>query len=76
MIIPVILGPTCIGKTSLALRIADEVKADILSIDSRQVYRELDIGTGKFKSNDDVKKYNGYWEINGKSKKSATSGLS
>jgi len=65
MIIPVILGPTCIGKTSLALRIADEIKADILSIDSRQVYQELDIGTGKFKSNDEVKKYNGYWEING-----------
>ncbi|NBO23568.1 tRNA (adenosine(37)-N6)-dimethylallyltransferase MiaA, partial [bacterium] len=52
MKIPVILGPTCSGKTSLALEIAKQMNWDILSIDSRQVFKDLDIGTGKIK--DDV----------------------
>jgi tRNA dimethylallyltransferase len=65
MIIPVILGPTCIGKTSLALEIAQEIGADVLSIDSRQVFKNLDIVTGKYKDNLEVKKDNGYWEVLG-----------
>jgi len=65
MIIPVILGPTCIGKTSLALEIAKEKGADILSIDSRQVFKHLDIVTGKYKDDLQVKKFEGYWEVDG-----------
>lgn len=65
MKLPVILGPTCIGKTSLALEIAKSLNADILSIDSRQVFKGLDIGTGKFKGNQKVDKYDNYWEIEG-----------
>lgn len=65
MILPVILGPTCTGKTSLALKIAKEVDADILSIDSRQVFKKLDIGTGKFKDKAEITKHEGFWEING-----------
>jgi tRNA dimethylallyltransferase len=65
MILPVILGPTCTGKTSLALKIAKEVGANILSIDSRQVFKKLDIGTGKFKDKTEIGKFDGYWEIDG-----------
>jgi len=65
MIIPVILGPTCIGKTSLALEIAQEIGADILSIDSRQVFKNLDIATGKYKDDLEVRKFDGYWEVGG-----------
>ncbi len=42
-----ILGPTASGKTSLATAFAAEVGAEIISADSRQVYRRMDIGTGK-----------------------------
>jgi tRNA dimethylallyltransferase len=43
----VILGPTASGKTRLATRIADKLNGEIISADSRQVYRNMDIGTGK-----------------------------
>lgn len=43
----VILGPTATGKTSLAAHLAYELDAEIISADSRQVYRGMDIGTGK-----------------------------
>lgn len=43
----VILGPTASGKTRLAVALAEKIKGSILSADSRQVYRCLDIGTGK-----------------------------
>ncbi len=43
----VIAGPTASGKTSLALAIAKRVPGEIISADSRQVYRMLDIGTAK-----------------------------
>ena len=42
-----ILGPTACGKTSFATRLAYEVGGEIISADSRQVYRCMDIGTGK-----------------------------
>ena len=43
----VILGPTATGKTALAVSAARIMKAEIVSADSRQIYRGLDIGTGK-----------------------------
>ena len=42
-----ILGPTASGKTALAAALAAEIGAEIISADSRQVYRCMDIGTGK-----------------------------
>ena len=42
-----ILGPTACGKTSLAVALAAEIGGEIISADSRQVYRRMDIGTGK-----------------------------
>lgn len=43
----VVLGPTACGKTHYAVRLAGERNAEIISADSRQVYRGMDIGTGK-----------------------------
>lgn len=43
----VIAGPTASGKTTLAVRTAVEISSGIISADSRQVYRKMDIGTGK-----------------------------
>lgn len=43
----VILGPTASGKSDLAMRLASEAGGEIVSVDSRQVYRRLDIGTAK-----------------------------
>ena len=45
--VPAILGPTASGKTSLALFICNELKLEIISCDSRQIYKYLDIGTAK-----------------------------
>jgi len=47
--IPVIsiIGPTTVGKTNLSLALAKQLDAEIISVDSRQVYRYLDIGTDK-----------------------------
>lgn len=52
-----ILGPTASGKTGFAVRLASLIDAEIISADSRQVYRRMDLGTGK-----DLEEY----EINGK----------
>ena len=43
----VITGPTATGKTALAVKLARIFPAEIVSVDSRQVYRGMDIGTGK-----------------------------
>lgn len=43
----VIVGPTAVGKTALAIRVAKEFHTEIISADSRQIYRELTIGTAK-----------------------------
>jgi tRNA dimethylallyltransferase len=43
----VILGPTASGKTGLAVRLARRIGGEIISADSRQVYRGMDLGTGK-----------------------------
>lgn len=45
--IPVILGPTACGKTSVAARLAFELDGEVISADSRQVYRGMTLGTGK-----------------------------
>lgn len=42
-----ILGPTASGKTALAAALSADIGAEIISADSRQVYRRMDIGTGK-----------------------------
>ncbi|HAG22252.1 MAG TPA: tRNA (adenosine(37)-N6)-dimethylallyltransferase MiaA, partial [Synergistaceae bacterium] len=42
-----IIGPTAAGKTDLSLEIARSLDCEVVSVDSRQVYRHLDIGTDK-----------------------------
>jgi tRNA dimethylallyltransferase len=42
-----IIGPTGVGKTALAIELAERLNAEIVSADSRQIYRGMDIGTGK-----------------------------
>ena len=44
---PVLVGPTAVGKTAVALALAAHLPLEIISADSRQVYRRLDIGTAK-----------------------------
>lgn len=50
----VILGPTASGKTALAVELARRLDGEVLSADSRQVYRGMDLGTGK-----DLSEYSG-----------------
>jgi tRNA dimethylallyltransferase len=45
--VPVIVGPTAVGKTAVALALAARWPLEVVSADSRQVYRRLDIGTAK-----------------------------
>ena len=45
--IVIILGPTAVGKSALALDLAEQLDGEIVNADSQQVYRYLDIGTGK-----------------------------
>ncbi len=42
-----IVGPTAVGKTEIAIQLAQQLDAEIVSLDSRQIYREMDIGTAK-----------------------------
>ncbi|NMB70234.1 tRNA (adenosine(37)-N6)-dimethylallyltransferase MiaA [candidate division WWE3 bacterium] len=65
--IPIICGPTSTGKTSLALNLAKKLNAVIISADSRQIYKQMDIGTGKLpvSANHIVKKSKETWEIDG-----------
>ena len=46
-LLPVICGPTAVGKTALALDLAEHFDGEIISADSRQVYRLMDVGTAK-----------------------------
>ena len=43
----VIVGPTCSGKTTLSLKLAKLIPSEIISADSRQIYKHLNIGTAK-----------------------------
>ena len=45
-----LVGPTAVGKTEVALLLAERLRAEIISVDSMQVYRGLDIGTAKTSS--------------------------
>lgn len=55
----VVVGPTASGKSELAIRIAKKIGGEIISADSRQIYRGLDIGSGKVE---------GKWKTIGKNK--------
>ena len=62
----VILGPTATYKTDLALSFAKKFEGEVIACDSRQVYKGLDIGTGKLpRSYKKLVKNEGYWEIDG-----------
>lgn len=56
-----VIGPTATGKTSLGVDVAREINSEVISIDSRQVYTGLDLGTGKdladFGEGDEAVKY-------------------
>jgi len=59
----VIIGPTSSGKTALAVKLALEFSAQIISADSRQVYKGMDIGTGKDLSEYSIKTKTGIKKI-------------
>ena len=61
----VIYGPTQTGKTNLAISLAKKYNGELISADSRQVYKGLDIGSGKVGFSDIVSKHHGYWVVNG-----------
>jgi tRNA dimethylallyltransferase len=63
----VIVGPTSSGKTSLALNLCKEFDGSIVSADSRQIYKYMDVGTGKLPIDSDltVKQGNGKWVLDG-----------
>jgi tRNA dimethylallyltransferase len=66
----VICGPTSTGKTTLALKLAKEFNGELISADSRQVYKGMDIGTGKDLPKDAKIKYlwfnrYGFYEVDG-----------
>lgn len=42
-----LLGPTAVGKTETSIQLAQRLNAEIISVDSRQIYRQMDIGTAK-----------------------------
>src|SRR3989344_317580 len=63
-----IVGPTSSGKTALALKVCKKFNMEIISADSRQVYKHFDVGTGKVPVNSlgvHVEKYSGYWTFDG-----------
>ena len=45
--VPVLVGPTAVGKTAVALALPAHWPLEVISADSRQIYRKLDIGTAK-----------------------------
>lgn len=64
----VILGPTSTGKTSLALDLCEKFDGEIISADSRQVVKYMDIGTGKapIGKNIKVEKNENFWKLDGR----------
>ncbi len=48
----ILLGPTCVGKTDVSLLLAEHLNTEIISADSMQIYRHMDIGTAKPGSNE------------------------
>ena len=67
----VIAGPTGAGKTNLALDLAKKFDGELISADSRQIYKGMDIGTGKVPTdekkikNQELEKHDRFWIING-----------
>lgn len=63
----VIVGPTSTGKTSLSVELCKKLGGEIISADSRQIYKYMDVGTGKLPlgSSVDIKKGKGFWELGG-----------
>jgi len=53
----VILGPTASGKSELALKLAKKFKGEIISADSRQIYKEMEIGTAKIQKTKGIPHY-------------------
>ena len=45
--IPIIIGPTGVGKTKFAIHLAKKLNGEIISVDSRQIYRDFKIGTAQ-----------------------------
>lgn len=43
----IVYGPTACGKTALSIELAKHLHTEIISTDSRQIYTDMDIGTGK-----------------------------
>lgn len=61
----IITGQTGTGKTSLALELANQLDGELISADSRQVYTELNIGTGKYDSPEQLVQNAQGWLLNG-----------
>src|SRR3990167_9440880 len=61
----IIYGPTATGKTALALQLARKFQGELISADSRQVYQNLDITTGKASFKSKVEKHKGFWIVDG-----------
>jgi|SRR3989338_986799 len=61
----VIYGPTATGKTALGIHLAQKFNGELISADSRQVYKGLDIGSGKVSFDSKVEKHKGYWIVDG-----------
>lgn len=67
----VICGPTCTGKTSLAVGLCQKFDGEIVSADSRQIYKFMDVGTGKLplagmkEKELRIKKGDGCWVVDG-----------
>ncbi len=62
----ILIGPTSSGKTGIALEFCKKFGFQIISADSRQAYKYMDVGTGKVPINSEYKykKGEGYWEVN------------
>lgn len=66
MNIIVVMGPTATGKTDLGLELARKFNGELISADSRQVYKGLDIGAGKYPGNfKNIEKRIGCWIVDG-----------
>lgn len=67
----IVLGPTSSGKTSLSLKLAKDFNGEIISADSRQTYKHMDLGTGKLPITSGAgnkvpfEKNNTYWILDG-----------
>lgn len=62
----IILGPTATGKTDLAINIAKKLNGELIACDSRQIYKGLDLGSGKYPNQyKNVEKSHGLWRVDG-----------